>query len=56
MRIPPGALFYKQGEGEVRLEIALVWTEATDEHVRSYVNGIPTPNGGTHEAGCARES
>ncbi|HYS10113.1 MAG TPA: DNA topoisomerase IV subunit B [Myxococcales bacterium] len=51
MRIPPGALFYKQGEGEVRLEIALVWTEATDEHVRSYVNGIPTPNGGTHEAG-----
>src|SRR4051812_36374396 len=51
MQIPPGALFYKQGEGEVRLEIALVWTEATDEHVRSYVNGIPTPNGGTHEAG-----
>ncbi|HZX97515.1 MAG TPA: ATP-binding protein, partial [Myxococcales bacterium] len=44
MQIPPGALFYKQVEGEVRLEIALVWTEATDEHVRSYVNGIPTPN------------
>ncbi|HUJ26084.1 MAG TPA: DNA topoisomerase IV subunit B, partial [Myxococcales bacterium] len=37
--------------GEVRCEVALVWTEATDEHVRSYVNGIPTPNGGTHEAG-----
>ena len=51
MPIPPGALFYKQSEGEVRLEVALVWTEATDEHVRSYVNGIPTPNGGTHEAG-----
>src|SRR4051812_3455851 len=51
MQIPPGALFYKQVEGEVRLEIALVWTEATDEHVRSYVNGIPTPNGGTHEGG-----
>src|SRR5213075_2568615 len=51
MQIPPGALFYKQGEGDVRLEVALVWTEATDEHVRSYVNGIPTPNGGTHESG-----
>src|SRR5204863_3176003 len=51
MQIPPGALFYRQGEGEVRLEVALVWTEATDEHIRSYVNGIPTANGGTHEAG-----
>ncbi|HEY6913024.1 MAG TPA: toprim domain-containing protein, partial [Myxococcales bacterium] len=51
MQIPPGALFYKQSEGEVKLEVALVWTEATDEHVRSYVNGIPTPNGGTHEGG-----
>ena len=49
--LPPGALFYKSSETEVRLEIALVWTEATDEHLRSYVNGIPTPNGGTHEAG-----
>src|SRR6267378_1458429 len=51
MQIPAGALFYKQSEGDFRLEIALVWTEATDEHLRSYVNGIPTPNGGTHEAG-----
>jgi DNA gyrase/topoisomerase IV subunit B len=51
MQIPQGALFNRQGEGDVRLEVALVWTEATDEHVRSYVNGIPTPNGGTHEAG-----
>jgi DNA gyrase subunit B/topoisomerase-4 subunit B len=51
MQIPPGALFYKASEGEVRCEVALVWTEATDEHLRSYVNGIPTPNGGTHEAG-----
>ncbi len=34
-----------------RLEIALQWTESTDEHLRSYVNGIPTANGGTHENG-----
>ncbi|HEY2027868.1 MAG TPA: DNA topoisomerase IV subunit B [Myxococcales bacterium] len=51
LQIPPGALFYKASEGDVRCELALVWTEATDEHLRSYVNGIPTPNGGTHEAG-----
>ena len=51
LQIPPGALFYKSVEAEVRLEVAMVWTEATDEHVRSYVNGIPTVNGGTHEAG-----
>ena len=29
----------------------LQWTEATDEHLRSYVNGIPTASGGTHENG-----
>jgi DNA gyrase subunit B/topoisomerase-4 subunit B len=51
MQIPQGALFYKSSEGDMRMELALVWTEATDEHIRSYVNGIPTPNGGTHEAG-----
>src|SRR6478752_4461129 len=36
---------------EPRTELALMWTEATDEHIRSYVNGIPTPAGGTHEQG-----
>ena len=34
-----------------RIEMVLQWTESTDEHVRSYVNGIPTGNGGTHENG-----
>ena len=34
-----------------RIEIVLQWTEATDEHLRSYVNGIPTASGGTHENG-----
>jgi len=34
-----------------RLELALQWTESTDESVRSFVNGIPTPSGGTHENG-----
>ncbi len=34
-----------------KLELVLQWTEATDEHLRSYVNGIPTDSGGTHENG-----
>jgi DNA gyrase subunit B len=34
-----------------RVDLVLQWTEATDEHVRSYVNGIPTGSGGTHENG-----
>lgn len=38
-------------EGDERIELALKWTESTDEHVRSYVNGIPTSVGGTHENG-----
>jgi DNA gyrase subunit B len=38
-------------DSDVRVELALQWTEATDEHVRSYVNGIPTGSGGTHENG-----
>ena len=33
------------------LELVLQWTESTDEHLRSYVNGIPTGSGGTHENG-----
>ncbi|MEM0924990.1 MAG: DNA topoisomerase IV subunit B [Planctomycetota bacterium] len=38
-------------DDEIRMEVALQWTESTDEHVRSYVNGIPTGSGGTHENG-----
>ncbi len=37
--------------GDSRIELALCWTESTDEHIRSYVNGIPTTSGGTHENG-----
>ncbi|HMB89861.1 MAG TPA: toprim domain-containing protein, partial [Rhodothermales bacterium] len=38
-------------EDGVRVEIALQWTEAPREIVRSFVNGIPTRDGGTHEQG-----
>ena len=33
------------------VECALAWTEDTDERVLSFVNGIPTGSGGTHENG-----
>ncbi len=35
----------------LRIDLVLQWTESTDEHLRSYVNGIPTGSGGTHENG-----
>jgi DNA gyrase subunit B len=34
-----------------KMEVALRWTEATDEVFRSYANGIRTAAGGTHENG-----
>jgi DNA gyrase subunit B/topoisomerase-4 subunit B len=43
--------FVLEKENGVRLELVLQWTESTDEHIRSYVNGIPTGSGGTHENG-----
>jgi DNA gyrase/topoisomerase IV subunit B len=33
------------------LHVVLTWTEATDEHLRCYANGIRNAAGGTHEAG-----
>jgi len=45
------AAFALSRENGVRLELVLQWTESTDEHLRSYVNGIPTGSGGTHENG-----
>ena len=38
-------------ETGLKIDLVLQWTESTDEHVRSYVNGIPTGSGGTHENG-----
>jgi DNA gyrase subunit B len=47
----PFTLFKDNDDGGLRLDLALQWTQSTDEHVRSYVNGIPTGSGGTHENG-----
>ncbi len=43
--------FTAEQEEAPRFELALRWTEATDEVIRSYANGIPTGSGGTHENG-----
>jgi DNA gyrase subunit B len=44
-------VFSLERESDPRMELALLWTEATDEWLRSYANGIPTGQGGTHENG-----
>jgi DNA gyrase subunit B/topoisomerase-4 subunit B len=49
-----GGVFYMEKddkEARLRLELALQWTESTDDHIRTYVNSVPTPDGGTHDAG-----
>ncbi len=43
--------FLLERENGCKIELVIQWTESTDEHVRSYVNGIPTGSGGTHESG-----
>jgi DNA gyrase subunit B/topoisomerase-4 subunit B len=47
----PFTISKESDESNLRLEVALQWTQSTDEHVRSYINGIPTGSGGTHENG-----
>ncbi len=43
--------FYFERENGLMIEVALLWTESHEETIRSYVNGIPTTQGGTHEQG-----
>jgi DNA gyrase subunit B/topoisomerase-4 subunit B len=48
----PFALSREHDESGLRLDFVLQWTETPEEHLRSYVNGIPTGSGGTHENGA----
>lgn len=41
----------QKNEQGTRLELVLQWTESTEEYLRSFVNGIPTGSGGSHENG-----
>ncbi len=51
--IHPEAFIVEQDEivGGQRAEVILQWTEAPKERIESFVNGIPTADGGTHEQG-----
>ena len=49
-----GAVFYlekRDDDAKLGVELALAWTEATDELIKSHVNSVPTPDGGTHDKG-----
>ncbi len=49
---PTSPIFTLEKKDDPRIEIALAWaTDATYEDYKSYVNGIHTDMGGTHEAG-----
>ena len=53
--VPPGgAVFYlekRDDDAKLGIELALQWTEASDDLIKSHVNSVPTPDGGTHDAG-----
>jgi DNA gyrase subunit B/topoisomerase-4 subunit B len=53
--VPPGGgVFYlskDDKEARLGLELALQWTESPDDLIKTYVNSVPTPDGGTHDAG-----
>jgi len=51
---PSGAVFYvekRDDSARLGIELALQWTESTDDLIKTYVNSVPTPDGGTHDAG-----
>lgn len=47
----PFVLRQEEMHDGARVEVTLQWSEAPRESLFSYVNGIPTPDGGTHEQG-----
>ena len=53
--VPPGGgVFYlskDDKDARLGLELALQWTESPDDLIKTYVNSVPTPDGGTHDAG-----
>jgi DNA topoisomerase IV B subunit len=49
--VPQVFYFERSADDGFRIEVALQWTESHEETVRSYVNAIPTTQGGTHEQG-----
>ncbi|MEM6295885.1 MAG: DNA topoisomerase IV subunit B, partial [Myxococcota bacterium] len=48
--IHPGQFEVNRVE-DPKMEAVFCWTEATEDATYSFVNGVPTPDGGTHEQG-----
>jgi DNA gyrase subunit B/topoisomerase-4 subunit B len=51
---PSGTVFYvekRDDNAQLGIELALQWTESTDDLIKTYVNSVPTPDGGTHDTG-----
>ena len=44
-------IYFKGEKDGIIVECAIQYNEGEDEHLRSYVNNIPTDEGGTHESG-----
>ena len=44
-------VFHLERTDDPRVECVLTWTESPEERLLTFVNGIPTPFGGTHENG-----
>lgn len=47
-------LVSKELEREIEIDIAIVWTKGYEQSVRSFVNIVETPKGGTHLQGFER--
>jgi DNA gyrase subunit B/topoisomerase-4 subunit B len=43
--------FHFKYDEQLRVEVAMAWTEDTASRILSFVNSIPTPAGGAHETG-----
>lgn len=48
--VHPGQFEFARAE-DPKMEATFCWTEATEDAIYSFVNGVPTPDGGTHEQG-----
>lgn len=48
--IHPGQFGLERAE-DPKIEVTFAWTESTEDAIYSFVNGVPTPDGGTHEQG-----
>lgn len=48
--VHPGQFEFGRAE-DPKMEATFCWTEATEDAIYSFVNGVPTPDGGTHEQG-----